>query len=74
MDASKYVRRDRLAPEVAPHATSAVGFAFLNAKVNAAVASIRADAWSVGRRCDPPRARVSARCQQTRAERAAGSA
>jgi len=42
VDASKYVRRDKLPPQVAPHATSAVGFTFLNAKVNAAVASIRA--------------------------------
>jgi creatinine amidohydrolase/Fe(II)-dependent formamide hydrolase-like protein len=42
VDASKYVRRDKLAPQVASHATSAVGFTFLNAKVDAAVASIRA--------------------------------
>src|SRR3990172_1836823 len=42
IDASKYVRRDKLPPQVAPHATSAVGFTFINAKVNAAVASIRA--------------------------------
>jgi creatinine amidohydrolase/Fe(II)-dependent formamide hydrolase-like protein len=41
VDASKYVRRDKLAPQVAPHATSAVGFTFINAKVNAAVVSIR---------------------------------
>jgi creatinine amidohydrolase/Fe(II)-dependent formamide hydrolase-like protein len=40
VDASKYVRRDKLAPQVAPHATSAVGFTFINAKVSAAVASI----------------------------------
>ncbi len=42
IDASKYVRRDKLPPQVAPHATTAVGFTFINAKVNAAVASIRA--------------------------------
>jgi len=42
IDASKYVRRDKLPPQVAPHATSAVGFTFINAKISAAVASIRA--------------------------------
>jgi creatinine amidohydrolase/Fe(II)-dependent formamide hydrolase-like protein len=41
IDAAKYVRRDKLAPQVAPHATTAVGFTFINAKVNAAVTSIR---------------------------------
>jgi hypothetical protein len=42
VDASKYVRRDKLSPQVAPHSTSAVGFTFINAKANAAFASIRA--------------------------------
>jgi creatinine amidohydrolase/Fe(II)-dependent formamide hydrolase-like protein len=41
VDAGKYVRRDKLPPQVAPHSTAAVGRSFINAKISAAVASIR---------------------------------
>jgi creatinine amidohydrolase/Fe(II)-dependent formamide hydrolase-like protein len=42
VDASRYIRREKLAPQVSIHSTAAVGSAFIDAKVNAAVASIRA--------------------------------